>query len=199
MLGPFHAMCHFITMVLPATTDLDAASKLLGEYGRELSPVENRSIKPLLLPDELYFYPAGESCDCGTALGSLNHASDAGRVEKSWLDGLRKKGWGEAKIARWVEQKKLVGEREERIQSAREADFAGVDPDSWCTITRRLIHELPVSHVGLFVHWYGGSFESEKFDSPQRIELPLDDELADSLFHMEEGILYIISAKPKCG
>lgn len=182
-------------MVTPPGTDMNAVSKVLQRHRRKVIPLNNRSIVSHLNHGESYFYPQGSTCDCGTALGSLIHRSDAGRVEKRWLDDLRKKGWSETKIARWGEQKKSIHKREERIQKLRE-EARGSDPDGWCAIIGELIERAGIKYTGLFLHWYSGGLETEKLDQPRRIELGLDENLADALYHMEEDNLYVVAADP---
>ena len=184
-------MCHFITMVTSPGTDRDSVSEVFRRYRRKVVPLKNRSIVPNLHPGESYFYPQEGMCDCGTALGSLNHQRDAGRVEKKCLDDLRKKGWSETKITRWVEQKKSIGEREERIQKLRE-EARGSDPDGWCGIMENLLVNAGALYAGLILHSYSGGLETERIERVRRIELEFNANLGEALFHMEEDTIYVV-------
>ncbi len=185
-------MCHFITIVIPPKSDLDAIREVFQSYDRKLIPLSNPSIIDRLGDGEQYFQAQKKICDCGTALGSANHQRDLGRVDKKELDNLRRKGWGDSKINRWLEQKKAVDEREKRIRNLRSLERGG-DPDGWCAITRKTFDEAKIQYCGLLLHWYARGLDSENFKKFERKVVSHNSNLADELYHMQEDVLYLIS------
>lgn len=97
-------MCHFVTMVLPPGADVDHVQQVLGRYHRGFEILENRFVAKLLKSGELYFLPSPWRCDCETELG-LMYRPPADAVAPdltSEVKELRRKGWPEARISRWL-------------------------------------------------------------------------------------------------
>jgi hypothetical protein len=65
------AMCHFITAVIGSKADTKSLNVIATRYHRWFSPIENESVRPFLLPGEIYYSttPRKAYCDCGTQLG----------------------------------------------------------------------------------------------------------------------------------
>ncbi|OVE80937.1 hypothetical protein BVY04_04530 [bacterium M21] len=185
-------MCHYITMVVPSKTSLSECEAVLSDFHRSIEQLGNIHVEKTLKSGEIYFHPAGKDCDCGTALGSLRRG-DEGRVDKATLDGFRKKGWSETKIARWLAERDKVRSREQRIQAQREVTALerANDPDGWCSIIGALQETLGLKYVGIMLHWYGGGMSSEKIEFT-RCNVPLDEKLGNALYHMEEDTLYVV-------
>ena len=179
-------------MVVPSDASLTECEAILSGFHRSVEKLSNPHVEKVLKPGEVYFHPAGKGCDCGTALGSLRHG-DEGRVDKATLDGFRKKGWSETKISRWLAERDKVRNREKRIQAQRElaAQIHANDPDGWCAIIGALQDTLNLQYVGVLLHWYGGSMNSEKLEV-ERCSVPLDENLGNALYHMEEDKLYVV-------
>src|SRR5262245_39681188 len=105
-------MCHYITATLSHDTDLAALQPVIREHRMALSPIHNAHVEAQLPRGTLYLSATRSMCDCGTALGCLN-GGDRDRYHAGERDRerLRRKGWGEAKIARWVAEREALGER----------------------------------------------------------------------------------------
>jgi hypothetical protein len=113
------------------------------------------------------------------------------------LDDLRKKGWSETKVQRWLEQQQAVYEREARMETARNACAEGSDPDGWSAILTELITEARLPYVGLLLHWYSGGLNSERIHLSGRVCVAIDSELGATLYRMEEDTLYQVTAKQR--
>lgn len=186
-------MCHFITLIIPNRELLDKVSISLESHHRKMAIIGNAHLSVALRAGEIDVHPESKmGCDCGTALGSLRSRAEVRRPQRSEVEGLRRKGWGTAKIERWFEQRKAIENREARIDSAKRDASTGTDPDGWCSIMKSLLSDVPLSHVGLLLHWYSGSLDGEKIQVAGRTTLSLDGGLAESLYQMEEDRIYEI-------
>lgn len=181
-------MCHFITATLSRGADADLIREIARRFGRDWKPLRNRHVLGQLGQGEGYFLTTRARCDCGTQIGSARQeASDSpdGRASAK----LRRKGWGEAKIERWVSE-----QRRTKLKRARELDShlrrAGADVDSWGALLRALFEESRVAFVGLLLHSYSGSVESERIDLSRDDSLPVAELDGAFLLQIEEDVLY---------
>jgi len=181
-------MCHYVTAALPPGTDLPALRQLLGgKCG--LVPVENPSVQAQLPPGTVYVYLSGNYCDCGTPLGRLRR--DLGRADdpEGQVPRLRRKGWSEARISRWRDQKQAAREKDRRtVQGMAEGMTAEVE--WWLSYLRRLLGAGGVRSIGLLLHWYSGSLTGERITLRERIRLPIGQVRPEFLVQIEEDVLY---------
>lgn len=173
-------MCHFITAVLPGSANHAALAEIAARHGRALKPQRNPSVEEHLKSGEHYFLTTQGHCDCGTALGALGRAESKLERRKSAADNeeskLRRKGWSEAKIKRWKEQK---SEHLAKPKSTPEAT-------DWEDFLKELLSSRQTPFVGLLLHWYSGPIEG-------RIELQGREAAnlsAEILGRMQEDVLY---------
>lgn len=173
-------MCHFITAVLPGSANLSALAEIASRHGRALKPQRNLSVEEHLKPGEHYFLTTQSHCDCGTTLGALRRADSKLERRKSAAEKqeskLRRKGWSEAKIKRWKEQK---AEHLAKLKSTQNAT-------DWEHLLIDLLNLRQTPFVGLLLHWYSGPIE-------ERIELQGREDVkasAETLGRMREDVLY---------
>ena len=188
-------MCHFINLVLNQSSDPDALDAILKRRHCSLNVVNNRHLKEFLKSDEWVIHPQGKHCDCGTSLGSfVDYLPN--RTTKKQLDELRKKGWTERKIERWVEEREKINAREARIQeqfrSVVESEDA--DPDGWVDTIRQIINETDNDHVGVLLHWYGRSLDGEHIPITGRVQVSIRENAGPALYRMEEDKIYEVRA-----
>ena len=100
-------MCHFITSTLPSTANKDSLKPVFDKYRMAFQQLDNSSVLSQLKKGLSYFVATGKECDCGTPLGgaSQNRPGEF-RIESKELNRLKRKGWSQSKIERWVEEKK---------------------------------------------------------------------------------------------
>lgn len=182
-------MCHFITMVLPPGARTARVETVLARHHRGFEIIENRHVARILEPGEIYFCPSPKHCDCGTALGSMRQVSDTpdltGEIKKR-----KRKGWGEAKITRWLEQQEK--NRQAKTGQTLKQNGAAGEPDDWLDIIRNLRTEAKLPYVGIMLHWYSGPL-SERIDVT-RIDASTEEAaVASLLYHMDEDVVYILS------
>src|SRR2546423_15425816 len=96
-------MCHYIYVGLPIEVNLKSLRPVIKDHGMDFSsPVTWIDMSPITAGYR-FFRPTGRYCDCGTVLGSrLRGESDPIEHDFPHTSQLRHKGWGEAKIARWL-------------------------------------------------------------------------------------------------
>jgi hypothetical protein len=99
-------MCHYVTGTLPFATAPATAKTVAESHHLQFEALCNPFVQKQLRQGEGYFRLGRGMCDCGTPLGSRDPRASAWRPSAKELARLHKKGWGEAKIARWLEQKK---------------------------------------------------------------------------------------------
>ena len=182
-------------MVVPAKTDVESLKRTLREHGRGFVKVANRHIDKVLRRGEIYFAPISKYCDCGTALGMLHESKLKPRQfdHERHIERLRRKKWSEAKIQRWLDQKKDAAER---IPTAALSILAHIekgdaDPDGWVALIRDLKSKVGIPYAGILLHFYSGDL-SERIDA-RREKVQLDETLPDVLYRMSEDVIYVVS------
>lgn len=151
-----------ISATLPAGADQDRASSVAHRFGRIWTPITNAHVTSQLLPGEEHFLTPGH-CDCGTLLGQdRRRRNKEGPLDK-YVVKLRKKGWGESKIERWLAEKSRTTDRRAHEAERRRSED-GSDTHRWSLMIRALHDELQVDHVGLLLHWYRGPVDDERID-----------------------------------
>jgi len=186
----FFVMCHFITMVFPASADTNLLAELFRRRHRSMERLTNPHVTTQLRPDEMYVQPAPKMCDCGTSLGSLRRGTEPPRVERRETEQLRRKGWSGAKIDRWLQQQTQYLERIRQEKESRESAARGADPDSWCQTISELLALPGVGYAGILLHWYSGGIQSERIQLADRRRVRVDSSTPDFLHNIDEDILY---------
>jgi len=174
-------MCHFVTASVPAGTDLDAAAKIFEKHRLSLRIIHNPHLA-LALAKDIYLATNSGPCDCGTPLGSRRPGSTP--PAESEVAKLRKKGWGEAKIRRWQEQKAEAGKRTDR-QS--EAMARTPEAEAWVALISDMLRAVP--YFVLLLHSYSGGIQNERIN-PTREVVARTDLTADKLLSISEDVLY---------
>jgi hypothetical protein len=120
-------------------------------------------------------------CQCATSLGSvqppgrLHRAADAGKVA-----GLRRQGWSESKIERWLAEKQRSKTKYERALHAPADGATVADLDSW----RAVIEDVLAAGSGRVGVHVGFDYQSALRGEPIVVSL---NELSTSLLR---GLMY---------
>jgi hypothetical protein len=168
------AVCYFITAAVAGANadEVNAALRRAGSDGA-FADAGASPIRAQLKAGEVYLeHRSGAQCDCGTQLGSANRASGPSAVSAATsraVAKLRAKGWGDARIRRWREQRAHAAERGNRPERGTPAT---PDNESWATAIRAVLEGTHASRFGLALHWYSGSPSREEFRL-LRSEFPL--------------------------
>jgi hypothetical protein len=127
-------MCYYITATLPASADLKRLRAVGQKHSIALHPMSNASLHHQLPAGECQFLTSSGHCACGTVLGSRRQERRRKENEKDAvlrkIAKLRKEGWTEVKIRRWLDQHDKVETRNERVitehtDTARQKLFGG--------------------------------------------------------------------------
>lgn len=183
-------MCRFITAAVPADIDLPAVKPLLDKYGMSFKEVRNSFVESQLEGDR-YARVTGSVCDCDTVLGSVSaqgevqtKATVSGDIEK-----LKKKGWSQHKIERWLAEKSGATDRhQEADRSKSVAELA-----QWREFISVMLLDKSTNRLGLLIHMYSGSLEDEQIQIKRINRISLSEQFENSLLEMEEDVLYMLS------
>jgi hypothetical protein len=183
-------MCHFITATLPRKVKLDLVAPFFESHKLGFKPVANRHVTAQIEAGDAYILTTRGQCDCGTVLGSHNHADDHGSVgSERELEKLRKQGWSEAKIQRWIEQKEQTKVRNVRKE---EAGARADQPlaEQWIRFITDLLESGYTSKIGLLLHLYHGGIETERIQIQSKEKVTLAELSPGQLMSMKEDVLY---------
>ena len=184
-------MCHYITATMSADGDENIVRRLAKNHLLKWEPLENPSLKKLLLPGEGYFFTTRRMCDCGTTIGSAanDHSLPIRTDFSREIKKHRKKGWSEAKIDRWLQQRKSDQQRKQAEAEARQLE-PGPEVRLWIEFVNLVVRESHASHIGLLLHWYSGGLSTENLRTDTRKWVGLKDLDQDYLLGAEEDVLH---------
>jgi hypothetical protein len=176
-------MCTFISVVLPASIDLDAVATVLRVHGRACTPYAHPTLQ--LASEERIFSTTPGHCDCGTPLASSRDETDVDR-DAQWRERMRRKGWSMAKIARAEKQRM---EAEERPVSPK-ASGSVTSLSKWRALIEAVLDSHATAMFGLFVESSGRGRDDDVVRAPdrQRVRLASLDEAM--LENMRLDVIY---------
>lgn len=186
-------MCHFITGIFSGKTSLEEINAVGKEFGLQFEDCKNEFIQKQLKHDETYLLKCCKQCDCGTPLGSQNpqKINPAENIGTSEIEKLRRKGWSETKIQRFLSDKNKNTEKyirgSEQSKAAAENEL-----QEWVAFYRKLFESTDIKTFGILLHWYSGSIESERITIKKRVLISRSELTIKHLLEVEEDTLYII-------
>lgn len=154
-------MCYFVTLIAP-TADADAVRVVLERHGRAATPIENPSVRKVLLAGEHQYLTTRGHCDCGTALIRWRDAPET--LEKALAHReirMQRRGWSENKIARALADR-------QRSKARKPAPDGPDSLELWNAILRNLGESLRLPYAGLLLRFYSGALEDEAFSASRR-------------------------------
>ena len=174
-------MCTYIMTVLPAGTDLDRAKKEYKQFGLRFWVREERP--PTISPHDFYVGTA-KHCDCGTALGSAYIPPSPMKSPEEHIPKLKKRGWSQAKIERWLAEK-----RAHSIDSETALDEGTIQQLArWHAFIEHVLQSRLASRLGIFVHFYNERFGADIIRQIERV--PLSRVTPELLRNMADDTLY---------
>lgn len=172
--------------------DANATRRLAKGAFLRWEAITNSSVSTALLPGESYYFTTRGMCDCGTAIGS-KHRNRAASVVPDFVreaKKLRKKGWGENKIERWLAERKTDYDRRlEEANARNQVNTATVQ--NWVDFIRGAIESGSASEIGLLLHWYRHGPENERITIGERRSIHLTELTNEFLTQFEEDVLYM--------
>ncbi len=108
------------------------------------------------------------------------------------VEKLKRKGWSETKIDRWLESKQSFFEKNKRVESAYEQ--FGLkhtnEVDSYIDFLTTYLLSSDAPHAGLLLHWNSRHNSLEEIASRLRIAMPIGELTAETLLRMQPNVLY---------
>lgn len=192
-------MCQVISLILRDLKKAEAYSQILKSRKRKLCIADEMTALKHLKSTEFLAYPLGKLCDCGTALGSYHQDFTDKRTSQHEIGvltkPLRKKGWTESKINRWLEEREKYIGREARLENQRYGhldEIENPDPDSWVETISQLLEVSNEKYAGILLQWSPGNKDFEKALSSKRRKLSISDNAGLELYKMYENKIYEI-------
>ena len=180
-------MCTFVTAVLPQGADIVRIRAVLGPSSQALRPLVNRSVQRCFGAEACYYRAYESSCDCGVALGGAAYDAGSSRPPEEQVPALRKKGWREAKIRRWLVEKReatarKLAERESKAKS---------DLQRWRRLLDATVGSGASPWAALLIHEYSGGLETEAISLVGREEISMSRASDELLRNLHRDVLYV--------
>jgi hypothetical protein len=183
-------MCLYITATLPRDAKLDCVAPIFETFKLSFETVSNPYVLKQLPPGEVYISTTTSHCDCGSALGSLGRSDrDEPESYEHGLKKLRRKGWSEAKIRRWLEQKAQTREKHAREDEARAGSNTPV-AQSWVDFISAVLNSKCTDRVGILLHFYHMDVEGERIKIAGNERVKREGLTPRLLMEMEYDVLY---------
>lgn len=177
-------MCHFILSTIPPNVDQEIILRTIKKYHRDYRPAEHNLSGEIIHKDDKLYYTTKGHCDCGTPLGTGNNSRSKGPSKRD-LSKLRRKGWSEAKISRWVDQWMKNIKKDNRKLSEYDRSTTP-EITEWKELVIDILSQKEIVRFGLVLVWSPKS--KITIDSVKQISL--DNLDIDVLRCMEENVLY---------
>jgi hypothetical protein len=187
-------MCHYITATVPDKDEIASVASIFKSHGMGFELISNPHVTQQIEPRDRYILTSGKFCDCGTALGSLHDQTSAKPIDYGMqVRKFQKQGWSKAKIQRWLDEKEQTKTRHLR-KDAASAKAGALEIDRWIALLNELINIRQIPAVGILLHWYHGSVESERIKIKRRHRVKLAEITPEWLMRIEEDVLYEITS-----
>jgi hypothetical protein len=184
-------MCRFVTAALPAKADMASIRKRLGPPTAVLCPTTNASVEEHLEPGSHYFRAFEGHCDCDTVLGTARWEKPSVEITQGELDKLRRKGWTEQKIERWIAQHDELHARR-TAEAAKERTY---DLRRWQALIDATVRSYASPYFVVLLHMYDGTLEGDCVPIRREVRVPEADVTDEYLVGLEEDVLYRIEGR----
>jgi hypothetical protein len=151
--------------------------------------MEQHSLQSTLREGETYYLTTRGTCDCGTGIGILHDLQrpvpDYERKKKK----LRKKGWSDHKIERWIADKRRELEKA-KDRNTQYLSNPPIDVVHWMGFISDVLNAKAASYLGLLKHWYDGLIETERINIVDRRWIPFNKLDHECLLNAEDDVIY---------
>lgn len=171
-------MCWYITSTLPTRDDVARLRPLIEEHGLAFTPLTNRRVQAILKEGEYYARATASHCDCSSSLGDRGN-KEASNAREARIRGRRRRGWSDARIARWL------AEVEHHGAGSMETDLS-----NWVAFLRRALNGRQTKYVGLLIHEYSTDLETESIEINGTESVPIALVNEDLLENLTPDVLY---------
>ena len=183
-------MCHYITATLPPDADLASVAAIFNKCKLGFELIDNSHVMSQLPAGSRYVLTTRKHCDCGTVLGSMAHAVEAmPTLPERDLERLRKQGWSEARIERWLAEKRAAREKDER-KAQHQAEGGTQEVKPFIDLLTAVLTSGATRQLGVLLHWYKSGVTNERIRLKDTITTRLVKVTPESLMMMKEDVLY---------
>jgi hypothetical protein len=187
-------MCHYITGTISGEVTVQELNSVGQEFGLQFETCPNEFVQKQLKSGESYIWKRCKYCDCGTPLGTLN-AKNIKRtkgISEAEIEKLKRKGWSEAKIQRFLNDKNKKEEQNDKdLEQMKLSAENGVQ--EWIDFCKKLFETVPIDTFGILLHWYERGISNERITLNGRTLIDRSELAAKKMLEIEEDMLYIIS------
>ncbi len=186
-------MCEFITATLPKDAELALCREIFDRHKLGFEEIENFSVRESLETGDYYISTTRGRCDCGTVLGSEAEgdkpdSAETAKYEIAAIEKLEKKGWSQARIERWLKERRLANDKDKRGQAAGHESRL-VFASDWIEFITDILTSNAASRLGLLVRSYTGSL-SERVVLKGKLRASLEELTPTILLRMEDDTIY---------
>ena len=169
---------------------MNLVAPLFEAHNLSFKEITNPHVSSQLDVGDIYILTTSSHCDCGTALGILNRSGDSESVSYDReAKKLRKQGWSEARIQRWLEQKEQTKEKHLQENEAH-AKTGTPDAAHWVAFITTVLKSGNTRKIGLLLHMYHGGTESERIKILGKESIKLKELSPGRLREMKEDVAY---------
>lgn len=181
-------MCYFLLATLPAGITLQSINPTADSFGLHFTRVNIPSLQRQFPASETCYFFTNNYCDCHVVIDARRQleGENADNEISHEMESIRRKGWSEAKIARWYKEKKATADRRNEKRSVVE------DYEQYSAFLHQTLSERLTTHIGLLIHFYSGAISAEEIEVTKTVTLPIDRVSAVTLMALEDDVLYII-------
>ena len=187
-------MCHYITGIISGKVTVQELNSVGQEFGLKFETCPNEFVQKQLENGESYIWKHCNYCDCGTLLGSLNEKNikRTKNVSELEIGKLKRKGWSEAKIQRFLNDKNKKAEQNDKdLEQRKLSSENGIQ--EWVDFCKKIFETIPINTFGILLHWYKRGISNERIMLNERILIGKSELTAKKLLEIEEDTLYVIS------
>ena len=173
-------MCWHIYICVPTSAKVATIRRIADAHARDFW-LDKFSLEGDVVPRDRSFYCTTRGhCDCGTPIGTRARGHNF-RPSDRELEKLYKKGWSDAKVARWTAQRRSAAEH-------REAQEPATTPDvqTWLSLLRKVLTSGASGRIGLIKLWS----PKRNLQLRRHEEIPISQATEDLLYCAKDRVLY---------
>jgi len=183
-------MCHFITATIYKSSSIEELNKIAQRFNLAFTIINNKFVQSQLSRDYQYLSKSTTHCDCGTVIGSCCNSPNGVSISENKINKLKRKGWGKAKIQRWLDEKEKYKEKLKREESSTKERWKPKIQE-WYDFIQTVVANKNIGQIGLLLHWYCSGPETEKIAIKNTINIPISEVTPEYLTKIREDSLYL--------
>jgi len=183
-------MCIFVKATLSPDADIEKVKTIARSCGLAWKQIKSGPTLDQLKDGETSFLTTVGFCDCSTDLGSAHYEKPEvpkDNINKQIIK-LRKMGWGESKINRWIEEK----EKHKKRQDREEQNYGDPHEETnfWMEFVSKVLEGELSQWVGILIYNDMVFRTYEEYEIINNINVSLKKLSRDYLLHMKENTIY---------